>query len=212
MFGENSFEEIGLMQPGLGVPSTGDQETSDLTNSDQHSSSKSSATAMTSSTDLVKKTLRLKDLQFELAWKTRDAIICNLSQHTTLLAGLIVKADAREKMRKANGDLVATLMNLPVNVDGRLESFELLERSLDDGLNEGILELSSDVQTRIVDTLMINHNIVLLGADLVENECKSKLIGQNNDLICELLKLRSRIGFKGTPTENLGRKFLRLTN
>ena len=196
---EISFEEFDL-------------ERGYLTNGDQHSNSESLATTMTSSTDQAN-TLQLKDLEFELGWKTRDEIMCSLSQHTTLLSGLIIKADARKKVHKTNVDLVATLMNLPLKVGGRSRSFESLGRSADDSLNEVLLDLSSDVRSKIVDTLMINHNVALLEADSVSSECKSKLIDRNNELICELVKLRSRTVSKGTAqTENLGRKFLRLTN
>ena len=158
---------------------------------------------MTSSTDPVK-TSRLNELEFELAWKTRDEIICNLSQHTKLLSGLLIKADVREKVRKANVDLVATLMNLPLKVDDRLKSFESLERN-PDGLNEVLLDLSWEARSSIVDTLMTNHQIALLEADSVASECKSKLIDQNNDLIWELLKLRSRTVSKGNFSDRESR-------
>ena len=45
----------------------------------------------------MSETSQLEDFEFELGWKTRDEIVCNLIQHT-LLSGLILKADAREKM------------------------------------------------------------------------------------------------------------------
>ena len=64
--------------------------------------------------------------------------ICN--QHTKLLSGLIIKADAGEKIRKANGDLIVELLNLPLKVDGRLKSFESFERTPDDG--QVVLDLS----------------------------------------------------------------------
>ena len=69
------------------------------------SEDESSPTPMCSSTDQAK----VMQLEFELGRKTRDAIIGNLSQHTTL-SDPIVRADAKEKMREANVDLVATLM------------------------------------------------------------------------------------------------------
>ena len=141
-------------------------------------------------------TEQLKDLEFEMAWKTRDEIICNLNQHTKLLSGLIIKADAREKMLKANNDLMATLMNLPPK-DGCSRSFESLEHDLSDGLNEVVLDLSLKVKSRIVDTLITNHHVVLLKADSSSSETNAKMIDQNNELICELLKLRSRTVSKG---------------
>ena len=146
---------------------------------------------MTSSADQAK-TAQLKELVFELAWKTKDEIICNLNQHTKLLSGLIIKNDTMEKMRKVNGDLMAALMNLPVKVDGRSKSFESLDHSSDDGSNEILFELNSNVRSRIVDTLMTNHNVVQLESNSVASEFKSELINRNNNLICELVKLSSR--------------------
>ena len=191
----DSFEEIGLMQSCLsGSASISDQESSNLNNNDQHPSSENPANTMTNltmSTDRAK-TGQLKELQFELAWDTRRAIIDHLDQHTKLLSGLIIEADAGEAMRKANGDLMLVLLNLPVKVGGQWKRFESLERGPCKGQNEVVLELNPDVRSKIVDTLMTNHHVALLAADSVENECKSKLIEQNNELICELLKLKSR--------------------
>ena len=85
----------------------------------------------------------------------------NLNQHTELLSGLIFKADTGEKIRKANDDLLVALLNLLLKVNGRLESFESLERS-SDGLDEVLLDLSWDVRPSIVDTLITNHHIALL--------------------------------------------------
>ena len=187
----DSFEKIEFEQSALGESSTSDQESSELTNSDQHSASESSATTMNSSTD-PEKTPQLKDVEFELGWKTRDEIVGNLSLHTTLLSGLIINADAREKMQKVNNDLVTTLMNLPLKVDGRTRSFESLGGSPDDGPNEVLLDLSSETRSKIVDTLMINHSLVLLNVESVSSKRKSELIDGNNCLIWELVKLRSR--------------------
>ena len=186
----DSFEEIGLMQPGLsGSASISDQESNNLNNS-----------TMSNSTNQMN-AAQLKELKFELTGKIRDEIIGNLSELTKLLSGLAVEPDARETMRKANGDLMVALLNLPVKADGRLRCSESLGQSSDDRPNhqpsdrsiEVVFELNSDLRSRIVDTLMTNHNVaLLLGADSVENECKSKLIEQNSDTICELVKLRSR--------------------
>ena len=177
----DSFEKIDFEQSALSVEPANDLESTDLTNSNQHLNSEST---MISSTD------ELKQLEFELAWKTRDEIICNLNQHTKVLSGLVLKADAREKMRKANNKLVTVLMNLPV--DGRLKSFESFERSPDEGLNEVVLDLSLKVRSRILDALTINHSVSLMEADTFSSERKAKLIDQNNELAYELLKLRAR--------------------
>ena len=161
--------------------------------------SESSATTMTNSTEDQAKIGQLNDLEFELAWKTRDEIIYNLNLHTKLLSGLIIKPDAREKIRKANSDLIVVLLNLPSKVDGRSRSLESFENSPDDvGLNEVLLDLSWDVKSRIVDTLIANYHVVLR-TDSVASEFKSKLIDQNNYLICELLILKSRTVSKGSP-------------
>ena len=196
---ENSFEKIEFEQSS--GSSTNDQESGDLTGSHQHSRSESSASTMASSTNQVK-TVQLEDLEFELAWKTRNEIICNLNQHSELLSGLIVKADAREKMQKANGDLMTTLLNVPLKAGGRLRSLQSPGPSTD-GPNEVTLDLNLDVKSRIVDTLITNHHIGLLEADSVASECKAKLIDQNNDLICELVKLKSRIVSSPSRTTNL---------
>ena len=155
---------------------------------------------MTSSTEDQAKTGQLKDLEFEMSWKIRDEIMRNLNLHTKLFSGLIIKADAREKMLKANNELMATLMNLPPKIDGRSKSIESLERSPDDmGMNEVVLDLSLNMKSRIVDTLIANHHVVLLlDADSSSSVTNAKMIGQNNDLICELLKLRSRTVSKGS--------------
>lgn len=215
----DSFEEIDFMSSVLGGSSVGDQGSSDAISSDQQlagessnseiSNSERSTTTMTDSTNQAK-AAQLKEpefeLEFELAWATRDEIICKLNQHTKLLSGLVIKADEREKQRKENNDLVNALMNLPVKVDGRLKSFESFQYDPDGDLNEVVLDLSADVRSRILDTLTTNHSIALLGADSVSSECKSKLIDRNHDLICELLKLASRTVSKGSsPAENLGR-------
>ena len=186
----DSFEEIGLMQPGLsGSASISDQESNNLNNS-----------TMSNSTNQMN-AAQLKELKFELTGKIRDEIIGNLSELTKLLSGLAVEPDARETMRKANGDLMVALLNLPVKADGRLRCSESLGQSSDDRPNhqpsdrsiEVVFELNSDLRSRIVDTLMTNHNVaLLLGADSVENECKLKLIVRNNEMICELVKLKSR--------------------
>ena len=164
----------------------------------QHSTSVNSASRMTTSTDQVK-TLQLKELkelEFEMLWETRDEITFILNQHTKLLSGLIIKADAKKKMQKANFDLIATLMNLPSKTGGRSKSLQSAGCSADEGLNELLLDLNWRIRSKIFDTLVANHH-VLLEADSVASECKTKLIDQNNDLAFELLKLRSRIVFKG---------------
>ena len=179
------------------------QTNSNLTDSNQHSNDESLVTKMTFSTK--QKTAQLEELEFELAWKTREEIIGNLNQHTKLLSGLLITADARKEMRKANNDLMAILMNLPAKVDGQLKSFEPLENRPDGGLNEVVLDLSLDMKSRIVDTLLANHHVVLLEADSVSSESKTKLINENNDLIYELLKLRTRtVAISGgSPKGNL---------
>lgn len=136
---------------------------------------------MANSTDQV----QLKQLVFELAWETRDEIICNLNQHTKLLSGLTIKPEAREKLRKANGDLIVVLLNLPLKVDDS-------KSRRDAPKNELLLDLNWETRSRIVDTLMANHQIALLESNSVVGQFKSKLIHQNNDLSCELLKLISR--------------------
>ena len=152
------------------------------------------------------KTVQLEDLEFELGWKTRDEIIGNVNQHTALLSGLTIDSETREKLKKVNRDLVAALMDLPVKGGGRSEGFESLESGPDGGLNEFVLYLSSEMKTRIVETLMANQHVILLGAKFVSSERKSKLIDENIDLGYELLKLKVRTGaipsdsstFKGT--------------
>ena len=141
---------------------------------------------MASSTDQTN-TAQLKELEFELAWKTRDEIISNLIEHTNQLSGLTIESDARKATQKANARLLARLMNLPVKGDGRSRSSESLGQS-----SEVVFELDSDVRCRIVDTLMTNHNVVMLEADSAASELKSKLIVRNNKLIGELVKLKSR--------------------
>lgn len=157
-----------------------------------NNNSTSEASTATSSTGEMK-TGQLNDIEFELAWETRDKIVIFLSKHTKLLSGLVISADVREMIRKLNGDLVATLMNLPPKADDQSRSFESpAGNSADFSSNEVVLDLSWNVRQKIVDTLMTNHNIALLGSDSVTNECKTKLINQNNDLVYELLKLNSR--------------------
>ena len=168
-------------------PATSDQQSADLTTSDQQSSGKSPATTMSSSTT---KTVQLEDLEFELAWKTRDEIIDDLNQHTALLSGLTINSDTRKKLKKANRDLVTALMDLPVKDGDRSESFQ--EPKCRAGLNEMVLFLSANVKARIIDTLVANNVVLLLGADSVSSERKAKLIDQNTDLAYELLKLKPR--------------------
>ena len=191
----DSFEKI--EQSALSGSSASGHESGDLTVNHQQSINESSATAMACST---LKTVQLKDLEFEIPWKSRDEIIAVLNQHTELLSGLIIQADAREKMQKANVDLVAALLNLSLKAGGRRES------SADKGPNEVVLDLSADLKSRIMDTLITNHHYTLLEAtpDSVSSECKTKLVDGNNELICELIKLRSRTVSKGTArTENV---------
>ena len=198
----SSFEKIEFEQSALSAPSTG--ESSDLTSSDQNSIDESWATTMSGSTEDQTKSMQLEDLEFELGWKTRDEIMCTLSEHTTLLSGLIIQEDAREKVRKTNADLIVKLLNLPLKVDGRWRGIESPECSPDGAPNEVLLDLSSEVRSRIVDTLMVNHNLALLEVNSVSSECKTKLIDRNSELIGELVRLRSRIVSKGTAqTENL---------
>lgn len=130
-------------------------------------------------------------LEFELAWKIRDEIISNLNQNTALLSGRIINEAGREKMRKANNDLMLVLMNLPAKIGGLLRRFESVQRDPDEVLNEPVLELKLDLRLRIVNTLMINHHVTLLGADSVSSDFKSKLIDGNKNLIFELLELKS---------------------
>ena len=141
---------------------------------------------MASLTDQVN-TAQLKELEFELAWKTRDEIIANLSEHTKLLSGMAAEPDARETTRNANGDLIVVLLNLPVKADGRSKSFQSLGQS-----SEVVFELHSDVRSRIVDTLMTNYNVAALKTDSFSSEFKSNLVDRNSNLICELVKLKSR--------------------
>ena len=203
----DSFEEIGFEQSAFTGPIS-DQETdnqtvsslTNLTDSNQHSTGESSAITMTSPADPT----QLEDNEFELAWKTREEIIGNLNQHTKLLSGLLITADKREKMQKANNDLMAILMNLPAKVDGRLKSSKSLEIRPDGDLNEVVLELSWEVRSRIMDTLIINHH-VLRETSYISSERKTKLIDENNSLIYELLKLRTRtVAISGgSPKGNL---------
>lgn len=165
---EDSFQEIGLM-PSDWI-STSDPKLADLTNGD----------AMT---------VQLKQFEFELAWATRNEIIKNLNQHTKLLSDQInVDANGQEKMRKANVDLMATLMNL--SVLDRPTGYKWSESEQYKSPSELMLDLSSELRSRIVDTLVTNNSIALL--NLVPSELKSKLIDRNNELIAELNRLRAR--------------------
>ena len=179
-----SFEKIDLDEFVSDSPSTSGQESADLMDSDQHS--ENSTTTMASSTGLVN-SAQLKDLEFELTCSTRDEIISTINRHTELLSGLHIQMNVRETMRKANGNLVTALMDLPRKVDGLNGSL-----GAGDGQNEMVLDLSWDDRLRIVDTLMLNHNLAL-DADSVSSEWKSKLIEQNSHLANELLKRRSRV-------------------
>ena len=126
--------------------------------------------------------------KFELDWNTRDEIISNLDEHTVLLSSGTIKADAKEAMRKANCDLVAALMSLPVKADDRPTIVQLLGHSSDRS-NEVLFELDSEVQSRIMDTLMANLD--MLEADSVTRKLRSDLSRKNNDLAWELLRLRA---------------------
>lgn len=130
-------------------------------------------------------------LEFELAWKVRDQIIHNLNQQSAILSGRIISEVGRENMKKANGDLLLALMNLPAKIGGLLRRFESVQRNPDEVLSEPVLELKLDLRLRIVNTLMINHHVALLGADSVSSDFKSKLIDGNKNLIFELLELKS---------------------
>lgn len=159
--------------------STSDLESVDLTRSNQHSSATDQA-------------MMLKQLKFELAWKTREEIVNSLNEHTKLLSGLVLKADIREKMRRENIELVTVLMNLPVKVECRSRSSESFESDSDESLTELVLDLSSEVRSRIVDALTINQSISLMDSHSIESQLKSKLIERNNELIGELYRLRAR--------------------
>ena len=158
---------------------------------------------MASSTDQMN-AAQLKKLEFELALKTRDEIIANLSEHTKLLSGLTIEPDARETIRKVNARLLARLINLPLKSDDRSR------RESPGQSSEVVFELDSYFRCKIVDTLMTNHNVAALD-DSSANELKSKLIVRNNNLICELVKLKSRTvtvptdssTSKGTPRKNV---------
>lgn len=208
---EDSFEKVEFKQTPLSSPSasdpeSSDEESTDLINSDKHTDSENSddltsdhqqstgeksASTMTSPIEQVTST-QVNDLEFELPWATRDEIVGNLSQHTKLLSGLIIKETVREKMQKANADLLVALMNLPLKVDGQLRSFQRRKPAADECMNEVVLDLGWDVRLRILEALTTNHNLVLLESASVSNECKAKLITTNSDLASELLKLRSR--------------------
>lgn len=183
----DSFEEIEFQQSG---GSTSDQESSDFT--DQQSSSSTTTMSSTmSSTEM--KTAQLKRLEFELSWDARDEIICNLNDHMRLLSGQTIKPDARETMRKVNCDLIVALLDLPVNVDDRSKRFE----SASSKPNEVVLDLTWTIRSRILDALITNRQIAMLDGDSISNDFKSKLIDENQDLVYELLKLRSRTVAKG---------------
>lgn len=151
----------------------------------------SSMTTQTIMSTSQSKSPQLKDLEFELAWNIRDDIIFNLNQQTKVLSGLVIQIDARKKMRKANCDLMVALMSLPLKVDGVLRSLESGCSSVN-GTNEVVLDLNWEIRCRIVNTLLTNHSIALSEGDSLESENKSKLIEKNNELVCELLKLKSR--------------------
>lgn len=138
----DSFAKSGLMLSRWAT-STSDLESVDLTRSNQYSSATDQA-------------MMLKQLKFELAWATREEIVNSLNQHTKLLSGLVPKADVREKMRKSNSELVTVLMNLPVKVECPSRSSESFESDSDESLTELVLDLSSEVRSRIVDALTIN--------------------------------------------------------
>ena len=191
------FEELDLDQCSLDETST--------VGSDQHSKNESMATTSglidQAKTDQSKiglvKTGKLKadlpeKLEFELSWDIRDEIISSLNQHTKLLSGLVINKEAREEIGQMNGDLIAELVSLPLKADGQLKSPKSLRRSPSNGPNEVALDLKWSDRLKIVNVLMTNHNIALLEGDSVTSACKSKLIDQNNDLICELVRLRSR--------------------
>ena len=197
----DSYETIGLRRSALSEQSSS-EESSDWSSSDRHSASEqdSEHSTMSSSTDPVK-TSQLNEFEFELAWETRRAIISHLDQHTKLLSGLTIKPEARQKLRTANGDLMLGLLNLPVKVDGHSKRFKSLRRSPNgsraSAVNQLVLDLSWEMRSRIVDTLITNHQIVQLDADHIASQLKSTLIDENNNLICELVKLRSRAVAKG---------------
>ena len=162
---------------------------------DKHSS-ESPANEMISSSNQVKasqvKATQAKDIELELGWEDRDTIIRSLNQHTKLLAGQTIKSDVRDEIKKANVELVATLMNLPMKIDQSQSSESVSAEGGPNEENEVILDLSWEMRSKIVDALMTNHQIALLDADSVAGEFKSKLIAQNNELACELFNLNSR--------------------
>ena len=181
----DSFEKI---EPSALNAPTSDQGTVTLSEGALNNQHSSPANTMNSSPDQAKIT-QVNELEFELEWETKNAIVNSLSQHTALLSGLIVKEDTRENIRKANNDLVTTLMNLPLKVD-RSKSFESVKRSEDEP-NEMVVDLDWKMRSKIVDALMINHQTALK-ADHIASELKSKQVDQNNELAFELLKLRPR--------------------
>lgn len=185
MSSEDSLEDIGLMRPDYDE-SIHDQS-GVLTYSDLHSSKQSLATTSTGSTDEV-----MRQLELELVWERRDEIIASLSRHTQLLSGQVVNADARKKLQKENVDLVAKLMELPLKSANAAPSSSRQSNERTNGPNLMVLDLTCEARSRIVYTLMTNHQIALQSPNSVSSELKLKLIEQNNELACELLKLRSR--------------------
>ena len=189
------FEKIEFQQIALSGPSTGSNESGYLAVTRQQSTSEDSVSTMTNSMEQTMassmETEQLKHPEFEMAWKTREEVIGNLNQHTKLLSGILITADAQEKMQKANKDLMATLMNVPLKVEGQLKNSKSPESRPDGDLNGLVLDLSWELKSRIMHTLILNHH-VLMAASYVSSERKTKLIDQNTDLACELLKLRTR--------------------
>lgn len=225
---EDYFDELEL-DSSWSDSSISDQESSDLVNGPQHSDAQQSTgtstiTAMTSSTEprlnFAKQWQAMaeqsKSIEFELAWETRDEIISTINQHTKVLSGQVIRPEDREAMRVTNGDLVAELMCLPRIVEERLSGFGSLCGRPEDGLNEVVLDLNEETRSRIIDTLLSNHRIVL-ESECSSNECKSKQIDKNNKLITELLKLttmvlqirpihRSSYGLDASPQQSMPRQ------
>lgn len=111
----------------------------------------------------------------ELSWATRNEIILIVNEYSKFLfSGSIAESD-KKKLTDRHFELYRTLASLPLEGTGSPD--------------EVVLQLDFALKSKIVNSLLINHNLAVVCPRSASSKRKLQVAEENNDLLSCLLKL-----------------------
>lgn len=125
------------------------------------------------------------NLVYYLEWTKRDDLIFLLNSYSSFI--LCKSSYDKEELMKRNLDLYQNLTSLSSKSTAK-KSRKSNNFSNTSALNRPVLELDYDTKSKIINCLSDNQSWTF-SSDCFVNDVKLNLVNQNNELVCELLKL-----------------------